>query len=86
MIIDSAWHVVDAIYPAKLPEYTYTSRPFWWWHLQHGIDYKTAMESEQLQAMSKILTTNLTYNEKLDNSLAQVLADVPIDTFAAFLC
>lgn len=31
--IDAAWHLTDTLYPAREAEYTYYSRPFWWWNI-----------------------------------------------------
>ena len=67
--LDAAWHVADAIAPAKQPEYVYKTRPFWWWHLREDIEARS--ENAVGARFQRI------YDAGLDYSLAHAIPGLP---------
>ncbi|KOS18602.1 ATPase family AAA domain-containing protein 1-A [Escovopsis weberi] len=82
MIIDSAWHLTDAICQ-RPAEYTYKTRPYWWWHLHKDLDYKTLKFRDQPLSLAVSLDDQITFAEHFDHPLPHGIADLPLDTFAA---
>lgn len=80
-IIDASWHLVDAIYPGRNPEYIYQARPFWWWHLYRDLDPHTHAWRDRYSNRNPILSVNQHYNEILKYPLAHSIADFPVETF-----
>ncbi|KAL6866323.1 hypothetical protein ACO1O0_002431 [Amphichorda felina] len=80
-IIDASWHLVDTIYPARKPEYTYQARPFWWWHIYRDLDPHTHAWRDRYVRRDPAIKLNLNYNEFLDHPLAHSIADFPTETF-----
>lgn len=80
MILDSAWHIVDCIYPARQPEYTYKVRPFWWWDIYKHLDQRTQNSRDQLLALTLSLDERLGHAEQLPYPLSHAVADLPVDT------
>ncbi|KAF5667554.1 ATPase family AAA domain-containing protein [Fusarium heterosporum] len=83
MLLDSAWHLSDSLYPARHAEYTYTSRPFWWWHYYKDFDRQTQEFRDQFLSVQTGLDSILDYDWRLDHSLSQAIADLPILTFSS---
>ncbi|CEI62958.1 hypothetical protein FVEN_g477 [Fusarium venenatum] len=83
MLLDSAWHLTDSLYPARHPEYTYTSRPFWWWHYYKDFDRHTQEFRDQFLSVQTGLDSILDYDWRLDHSLSQAIADLPVLTFSS---
>jgi hypothetical protein len=88
MIIDAAWHLADALYPARQARYSYKVRPFWWWHFYKDIlDPRTHKIRESYEPGSgpkvKYFKSQLRYDESFNYSLAHAIADFPLDTFHA---
>lgn len=67
--LDAAWHVADAIAPAKQPEYAYKTRPFWWWHFREDIEARS--ENVVGARYQRI------YDAELDYSLAHAIPGLP---------
>lgn len=80
MILDSAWHVVDCIYPARKAEYTYKVRPFWWWNIYKDLDHRTHKFRDQFLALTVSLDQQLSQAEQLTYPLPHAIADLPVDT------
>ncbi|KAG6038991.1 hypothetical protein E4U41_003373 [Claviceps citrina] len=80
MILDSAWHLVDSIYPARQAEYSYKIRPFWWWNVYKDLDPGTPKSKDLSPGVSISLKEQLHHAESLAYPLAQTVADLPIDT------
>jgi SpoVK/Ycf46/Vps4 family AAA+-type ATPase len=83
MILDSAWHLTDALYPARQAEYTYKTRPFWWWHIYKDLDQRNNTFRDQFVSLAVSLDNQFNYAEHLDCPLPHAFADLPIDTFVA---
>lgn len=83
VIVDSAWHLTDSVYPARQATYTYKKRPFWWWHLYKDLDPKTHKLRDLCCRLELALENHLQYAELLDTSLAHAISDLPVDTFTA---
>lgn len=83
MLLDSAWHLADSLYPARHAEYTYTSRPFWWWHYYKDFDRQTQEFRDQFLSVQTSLDSILDYDWRLDHSLSQAIADLPVLTFSS---
>ncbi|KAF4587597.1 ATPase family AAA domain-containing protein 1-A [Ophiocordyceps camponoti-floridani] len=73
MIIDAAYHLVDSLYPCRQAEYTYTTRPFWWWDIYEDPNRKVHhQEFRTLRILNQAVTN-------VDYSIADALADCPIE-------
>ncbi|UNI16211.1 hypothetical protein JDV02_002671 [Purpureocillium takamizusanense] len=83
MILDSAWHLTDALYPARQAEYIYKTRPFWWWHIYKDLDPRTHRFRDQFLSLALSLDNHLHHAERLEKPLAHAVADFPIDTLVA---
>ncbi|KND92717.1 ATPase family AAA domain-containing protein 1-A [Tolypocladium ophioglossoides CBS 100239] len=83
MILDSAWHLTDALYPARQAEYTYKVRPFWWWHMYKDLDQRTHKFRDQFLSLAMSLDNQLKHAERLDYPLPHAVADLPADTLVA---
>lgn len=82
MILDSAWHLADAIYPARRPEYTYKVRPFWWWDIYKDFDRRTnTFRQETSTKPATGLKRRLNWAAKLKVPLAHTVADFSPTTF-----
>ncbi|KAM4066949.1 ATPase family associated with various cellular activities (AAA) domain-containing protein [Hirsutella rhossiliensis] len=86
MILDSAWHYVDAIYPARRPEYIYTARPFWWWDIYKDYDRRTHTFRHKLPTLALYLSRQLYWARNLDYPSPHVFLDLPTDTIAGLTC
>ncbi|KAF5011490.1 hypothetical protein FDECE_2409 [Fusarium decemcellulare] len=83
MLLDSAWHLADSLYPARHAHYTYTSRPFWWWHYYKDFDRHSQEFRDQFLSVQTAVDNILDYDWKLDHSLSQAIADLPVLTFSS---
>ncbi|KAI1045249.1 hypothetical protein LB505_004969 [Fusarium chuoi] len=83
MLLDSAWHLADSLYPARHAEYIYTSKPFWWWHYYKDFDRHAQEFRDQFLSVQTGLDSILDYDWRLDHSLAQAITDLPILTFSS---
>ncbi|KAF4972810.1 hypothetical protein FSARC_710 [Fusarium sarcochroum] len=83
MLLDSAWHLTDSLYPARHAQYTYTSRPYWWWHYYKDFDRHTQEFRDQFLSVQTGIDSILDYDWRLDHSLSQAIADLPILTFSS---
>ncbi|CAM1509209.1 Fc.00g029480.m01.CDS01 [Cosmosporella sp. VM-42] len=83
MLIDSAWHMTDALYPARQAHYSYMSRPYWWWHYYKDFDRHTQEFRDQFLSIQTAIDSALDYDWKLDHSLSQAIGDLPILTFSS---
>lgn len=83
MILDSAWHLVDSIYPARQAEYIYKVRPFWWWNIYKDLDHRTQKFRDQFLALTVTLDEQLSHAEKLTHPLPHAIADLPVHTLTA---
>ena len=81
MIVDSAWHLADALYPARQPEYIYNIRPFWWWHFYKDLDTRTQKLRDPYSDRSTRMKLHMTHAELLDFPMSHAIADFPIETF-----
>ncbi|KAF7552294.1 hypothetical protein G7046_g7455 [Stylonectria norvegica] len=81
MLIDSAWHLADALYPVRLAQYEYMTRPFWWWHYYKDFDRHGQKFLDQFLSVKTAIDHALDYDWKLDHSLSQAIADLPVLTF-----
>lgn len=81
MIIDSAWHLTDALYPARQAEYIYKKRPFWWWHYYRDYDRRDHGFGIQPQVLSSHLSLDFRFHMAFDYSLAHVTPDLPVPVF-----
>lgn len=79
MILDSAWHMTDSLYPARQPEYTYRSRPYWWWQIRANNQRADEGETSDFDIHSQH------FFESLDLHPAQTLANFPLRTFSALI-
>jgi hypothetical protein len=80
-LIDASWHFVDAIYPARNPEYTYHTRPFWWWHLYKDFAPHSSTWRDSYTSRDPAVRLSLKYAEEMNSSLAHSIADFPLETF-----
>lgn len=83
MLLDSAWHLTDSLYPARHAQYSYNSRPFWWWHYHKDFDRHTQQFRDQFLSIEAAIDTTLDYDRRLDHSLSQAIADLPVLTFSS---
>ncbi|KAF5017680.1 hypothetical protein F66182_10374 [Fusarium sp. NRRL 66182] len=83
MLLDSAWHLTDSLYPVRNAHYTYTSRPFWWWHYYKDFDSHSQAFRDHFLSVQTSVDSILDYDWRLDHSLSQALADLPILTFSS---
>ncbi|KAG5981938.1 hypothetical protein E4U55_002472 [Claviceps digitariae] len=79
MIVDSAWHLLDSIYPGRHAEYKYKIRPFWWWNVYKDLHFGTPKSRDSLPTVSLALKEQLRHAESLQYPLAQAIPDFPID-------
>lgn len=75
--IDGAWHLADVLYPAREAEYTYLSRPFWWWNIHKdsragGDVYPFGARQQPLQEVIEAVRSRPDFN------YAQALPDLPV--------
>lgn len=80
-LIDASWHLTDALYPARDPEYTYKTRPFWWWHIYKDLDPHTQKWRDSFSRRDPPISLQLKYSEFLKEPLAHSIADFPPETF-----
>ena len=81
MILDSAWHLTDALYPARQAEYTYKIRPFWWWHVYKDLDQRThKFRDQDLSFLPMSEEDQINHSERLDFPLPHAVVDLPADT------
>ncbi|RSL99691.1 hypothetical protein CEP52_009587 [Fusarium oligoseptatum] len=83
MLLDSAWHLTDSLYPARHAHYTYTSRPFWWWNYYKDFDRHSQEFRDQFLSVQTAIDSILDYDWRLDHSLSQAIADLPVLTFSS---
>lgn len=83
MLLDSAWHLADALYPARNPQYTYTSRPYWWWNYYKDFDRHAQEFRDQFLSVQTAIDSILDYDWRLDHSLSQAIADLPVLTLSS---
>lgn len=83
MILDSAWHLVDAIYPARRPEYVYKVRPFWWWDIYKDYDRRTHTFCHKLPTLAGYLNARLDWIQILGYPSPHALLDLPTTTFGS---
>ncbi|EHK16905.1 uncharacterized protein TRIVIDRAFT_42199 [Trichoderma virens Gv29-8] len=83
MTIDSATHLVNAIYPIRQSEYSYQVRPFWWSHVPKILSSGLPGHRDQLSSLLASLDDQLDFAEQYEYPLPHVIADLPVDTFVA---
>ncbi|KAI5457251.1 hypothetical protein BGZ63DRAFT_408009 [Mariannaea sp. PMI_226] len=83
MLLDSAWHLTDSLYPARHAQYAYNSRPFWWWHYYKDFDRHSQEFRDQFLSIETAIDSTLDYDWRLDHSLSQAIADLPVLTFSS---
>ncbi|KAK2612847.1 hypothetical protein QQS21_001127 [Conoideocrella luteorostrata] len=84
MILDSAWHIVDCIYPARKAEYLYKVRPFWWWNISKDVNCRTPkFQTDQILAHSTNMMDQLHHAGSLAFPLSHAVMDFPVDTLMA---
>ncbi|KAK7428780.1 hypothetical protein QQZ08_004705 [Neonectria magnoliae] len=83
MLLDSAWHLTDSLYPARHAQYSYNSRPFWWWHYYKDFDRHSQQFHDQFLSVETAIDSTLDYDWRLDHSLSQAIADLPVLTFSS---
>lgn len=83
MLLDSAWHLTDSLYPARHAQYAYSSRPFWWWHYYKDFDRHSQEFQDQFLSIETAIDSTLDYDWRLDHSLSQAIADLPVLTFSS---
>ncbi|KFA50529.1 hypothetical protein S40293_03008 [Stachybotrys chartarum IBT 40293] len=94
MIIESARHLVGALYPVRQPEYLYKDVPFWWWHFyksdnQPPLQYLSPYKSEKGTGPSELsklqngycLRDQLRLDSSLEYPLAHAIPDISPQTF-----
>lgn len=82
MILDSAWHLVDLIYPARRAEYTYRTRPFWWWSIHKDLDPLAKKLRGRTPTYSS-LEAHICHAEIMTHPLSHAVADLPVETLSA---
>ncbi|KAM5348542.1 hypothetical protein ACJ41O_008366 [Fusarium nematophilum] len=83
MLLDSAWHLTDSLYPARHAHYVYSSRPFWWWHYYKDFDRHSQEFRDHFLSVQTAIDSVLDYDWRLDHSLSQAIADLPVLTFSS---
>lgn len=83
MILDSSWHLADALYPARQPEYIYTVRPFWWWNIYKDLDPRTQKFRDHLTSLPNSLDNAAKFSEDFEYPLPHTIADLSIGVFLA---
>ncbi|KAM0420711.1 hypothetical protein ACHAPT_011493 [Fusarium lateritium] len=83
MLLDSAWHLTDSLYPARHAHYIYTSRPFWWWNYYKDFDRHSQEFRDQFLSVQTAIDSILDYDWRLDHSLSQAISDLPVLTFSS---
>lgn len=73
--IDAAWHLTDTLYPAREAEYTYHTRPFWWWNIHK--DTRSLEDRYPFGARQESLADVFTGSHKGFNH-AHALPDLPV--------
>ncbi|KAF4120967.1 AAA+-type ATPase, SpoVK/Ycf46/Vps4 family [Geosmithia morbida] len=80
-LIDVSWQLADALYPARDAEYTYRTRPFWWWHIYKDLDRQGQTWRDSFDRRDPPISLQLKYSEFLKEPLAHSIADFPPETF-----
>lgn len=83
MTIDSAKHLIDAIYPTRQSDYSYKVRPFWWSHVPRILNSSVPAHRDQFSSLVASLDDQLNFAEQYDYPLPHVIADLPVDAFVA---
>lgn len=83
MTIDSAKHLIDAIYPTRPFEYSYGVRPFWWSHVPKILNSGIPGHQDQFKSLTLSLEEQLDFAERYDYPLPHIIADLSVDTFVA---
>ncbi|KAL7947154.1 AAA domain-containing protein [Trichoderma barbatum] len=83
MTVDSVMHLINAIYPTRLSEYSYNVRPFWWSHVPKILSSGLPGHRDQLSSIVASLDDQLDFAEQYEYPLPHVIADLPVDTFFA---
>jgi hypothetical protein len=81
ILLDSGWHLADALYPARNAEYTYRIRPFWWWHFYRDFDRRTNKFRGHHPSTKSNLLRTLMYYQHLRLPLAHSIPDFDEQTF-----
>lgn len=84
MIIDSTEHSIAALDTSRQSKYTYSGRPFWWWHLHKDLDTKSGTVEGRARFPISRLRKHIDLNYQLDHSLSHAIGDLPTETFALF--
>ncbi|GAO14887.1 hypothetical protein UVI_02007260 [Ustilaginoidea virens] len=83
MIIDSSWRLIDSIHPVKQAEYTFKTRPCWWWDMHKYLDPRTQKLRGHFLSLSTTLDIQLNHAEVLEYPLSHALVDLPVNTITA---
>ncbi|KAL7802435.1 AAA domain-containing protein [Trichoderma aethiopicum] len=83
MAIDSARHLIDAIYPIRQSEHFYKVRPFWWSQVPRILNGGLPGHRDQLSALVASLDDQLSFAERYEYPLPHVIADLSVETFVA---
>ncbi|KAJ4858548.1 ATPase family associated with various cellular activities (AAA) domain-containing protein [Trichoderma breve] len=83
MTVDSVMHLINAIYPTRVSEYSYQVRPFWWSHVPKILNSGLPGYRDQLSSLVASLDDQLDFAEQYEYPLPHVIADLPVDTFVA---
>ncbi|KAK1238538.1 hypothetical protein MKX07_004114 [Trichoderma sp. CBMAI-0711] len=83
MAIDSATHLIDAIYPIRQSEHFYKVRPFWWSQVPKILNTGLPGHRDQLPSLVASLGDQLNFAEQYEYPLPHIIADLPVETFVA---
>ncbi|TFB00844.1 ATPase family AAA domain-containing protein 1 [Trichoderma ghanense] len=84
MAIDSARHLIDAIYPVRQQsEHFYKVRPFWWSQVPRLLNCGLPSHRDQLSSLVASLDDQLDFAERYEYPLPHVIADLSVETFVA---
>lgn len=81
MFMDAAWNLTDAYTPGRNAEYTYKTRPFWWWHFFKDTDPITYKYRGRGDEWKILMGIQLAHAEFLRQPFAHALADFPIESY-----
>ncbi|KAH6604102.1 hypothetical protein Trco_007548 [Trichoderma cornu-damae] len=83
MTIDSAKHLIHAIYPTQPFECSYSVRPFWWSHVPKILSSGLSGHHDPISTFAASLDDQLGFAERYNYHLPHIIADLPADTFIA---
>lgn len=83
VILDSAWHFVDAVYPARRPEYIYDVRPFWWWDVYKDYDPQSHTFRHKQPTLTSYVKRHAFWAQNPVYTPAHAFLDLPVETISS---